>query len=397
MKKNNILLGIIILVVVLLLCGGVYFSSKGSYASDDVTTYDNVLETVNEKLSIDCGDGIFSPNEEVICTVKGVEFATKISSITMKLSSGSNLTVGGVTFNSDNWVGAGDNNEIDLFTDINKTGDFELFKFTAIAGNIAAGADTNVKLTNIVISDEEFDEYKINDISLNVRIASNIATLSNLSVTGGMLEFKPETTTYNLEIDSEEVTIDAIAANNKAIITGTGVKELNYGRNTFNIVVKAEDGTSKTYTLVITRPEDLKFASDVVVDDNNKYLIFVMDGFEFTVNNVLNKIITSGDIVIMNDENNSLTTKDYFGTGYKINIKLTTNQYNYTAIVLGDTNGDGKISTADVAKLFQYYRNKKTMGVIYDMSGDVVDDNEIKLNDVTKLFQYVRKTKDSLK
>ena len=399
MKKIDAKKAIIISVIGLFLIAGIYIVSKGSYASNTSTDNGtNSLAVIDESIVLDCSDEIFSPSETVTCTIKGNDFTTQVSSLTAKLVIGNNLTLGTVNFEEASWQGDGSEGKIDLYTADNKKGDFDIVEFTIAASNITTGVDTNISLTDIEISDENFDTYQIDDVSLDIRIASNVSTLSSLTVTGGNFTFNANTTTYNLEIDSDEVTIAGTATNNKATVTGTGVKKLNYGKNTFNVVVKAENGATTTYTLVITRPEELDFTDDVTVDNDNKYLTFVMDEFEFTVSNMLDKITTTGDIIITDADGSGVDTNGYVGTGYKINIKLSTNEYNYTAIVLGDTNGDGKITVADVSKSFQYYRNKKDMGgIVYNIAGDVVVDNNVGLNDVAKLFQYLRKTKDSLK
>ena len=51
------------------------------------------------------------------------------------------------------------------------------------------------------------------------------------------------------------VKVYAYAQDSKAKVSGTGNKSLSVGRNTCKVVVTAEDGTTKTYTMYITRQE----------------------------------------------------------------------------------------------------------------------------------------------
>lgn len=86
---------------------------------------------------------------------------------------------------------------------------------------------------------------------------SSDARLKNLGITPNDFKgFKKDITTYNVEVPNNvsKVNVYADVYNPKAkVISGTGNVTLKVGVNTVNIVVKAEDGTPKTYTLNITR------------------------------------------------------------------------------------------------------------------------------------------------
>lgn len=69
-------------------------------------------------------------------------------------------------------------------------------------------------------------------------------------------EFNEDTMDYVLEVDENTNSIDVGAQpadNNSKIISGTGSHELKPGENIIKIVVEAEDGTQKTYTVVVTK------------------------------------------------------------------------------------------------------------------------------------------------
>lgn len=86
---------------------------------------------------------------------------------------------------------------------------------------------------------------------------SNVTTLSNLGIRPNDFSgFRAAKTSYSTEVpnDVESIEIYANKGQNGQTITGTGKKTLQEGTNTFNIVVTAEDGTSKkTYTLTVNR------------------------------------------------------------------------------------------------------------------------------------------------
>lgn len=76
-------------------------------------------------------------------------------------------------------------------------------------------------------------------------------TLSKLTVDGTNV-----LTSLSFSTDSPSVVIAATATDSKATISGTGTKNLEFGSNSLNIVVTAENQTKKTYTINITRNDN---------------------------------------------------------------------------------------------------------------------------------------------
>lgn len=67
--------------------------------------------------------------------------------------------------------------------------------------------------------------------------------------------FKSGTTTYEVTVpaDVEEVEVYGTAQDSNAKVSGLGTKKLEEGMNDLSIVVTAEDGTEKIYTIQVTR------------------------------------------------------------------------------------------------------------------------------------------------
>jgi len=386
MKNKIIIFGILCL----LICFYLVFRGTYSYNDDSYVT-----SSLENNIVIDCDKIKVSPSSEIHCVVKGVDFDSQVSSFSAKLSFGNNLSLKNVDIDNKLWQGSGDDGKIDLYTDVNKVGDFDIFSFDILVGSVNTGIDTNILLKDIVISDDNFDEIQIKDVLCDIRVASNIATLNSLTVEDVDFTFNPNIYSYNLKVDVDEVTINAKASNVYANVSGIGVKRLNNGKNVFDVEVVAEDDSKKIYMITIVKEDKLEFDDSVIVDDINKYLIF-SDG-EVNVSDITKKIFTTGSLEISNDSGNVLNSSDVVSTGNNLKINLFDSEKNYKIIVLGDVTGDGVISVTDVSKLFQYYRKKISMNKEYITAGDVIIDEEIRLTDVTKLFQYVRKTIASLK
>ena len=82
---------------------------------------------------------------------------------------------------------------------------------------------------------------------------SNDASLASLQISDGTLSpaFKSGTTNYELSLpsDAESIKIEAKANDSKASVSGAGEISLKQGNNKIEIIVTAEDGTTKTYTI----------------------------------------------------------------------------------------------------------------------------------------------------
>ena len=92
--------------------------------------------------------------------------------------------------------------------------------------------------------------------SKNETTKSSNANLSNLGIRpNDFTGFKYGTTTYNVTVPESTKSVEVYAEpqDSKAKVTGTGTKTLENTKTTVDVVVTAEDGTKKTYTINITK------------------------------------------------------------------------------------------------------------------------------------------------
>jgi len=139
----------------------------------------------------------------------------------------------------------------------------------------------------VVVDAATFDEKVIKKtITIKVNVIEKKSAnnkLSSLNVSPKDINFNANTTNYTIVVDNDidEVTLSAKAQDSKAKVTGTGIKKLDVYSNTFDIVVTAENGTKKTYTIVVKRKDlegndhklssDTKLSSLIVKDHNLKF------------------------------------------------------------------------------------------------------------------------------
>ena len=126
-------------------------------------------------------------------------------------------------------------------------------------------ADSTSAEIKVKAENEEIRTYKINITKSNAK--SNDTTLKTLTIDRINFDFKPSTYEYKLNASSDisKIKIKAVPNSDKASLEFKEEHELNIGENTIEIKVTAEDGTSKTYKLVITKEEKLPLITDIKI------------------------------------------------------------------------------------------------------------------------------------
>jgi LEA14-like dessication related protein len=113
--------------------------------------------------------------------------------------------------------------------------------------------------------------------SVTITRLSNNADLSALSLSSGVLSpaFAANTTVYTSNVLNAitSITVTPTVSNTNASVQVNGISvssgnvsgsiPLNIGNNTINVIVTAQDGTTKTYTVTITRAEGTPVISTI--------------------------------------------------------------------------------------------------------------------------------------
>ena len=107
--------------------------------------------------------------------------------------------------------------------------------------------------------------------------------LSELTIDIENFNFDKNTTEYTLVVDNNTqiITIDAKAEDEKAQVIGTGQKALKVGENKYTITVIAEDEAKREYNIVITREEIVEEEVVETIEESktNSTIIYVVIGF----------------------------------------------------------------------------------------------------------------------
>jgi len=108
--------------------------------------------------------------------------------------------------------------------------------------------------------------------SLSIKMVSDNSYLKTLTVSSGTLNFSKTTLDYTVVVDNSvsSITLGATPDYSKSTISGTGTKSLAVYSNYFNIVVTAENGSKRTYTVNVQRKDTNGLASPPSTNNNLK-------------------------------------------------------------------------------------------------------------------------------
>lgn len=331
----------------------------------------SVLLPINVKaltgsINLSCDKTKLNPNEETTCYVKG-NINEEVSGIDATLVLGDNLTLSSITKDSiwDSGDVGTDSNKIVLVTSNNPKGNFNVVTFKVKAGS-KSNIDTKISLSSVKLSNAtDFTEtdFTVDDVS--IRIPSTVNTLSSLTVSGTTFNFNENTTSCELEVDSDKVTINATRKDTNSVVSGdTGSKNLKYGLNTFYVKVTSESGSVKTYTLKITRLDNRSKENYILNFKFSNYdLDFSKDktNYDLIVNNKITRIASCyGE---MNDDTILCIDAENLKYSDKANINISINDKN-----LNDLFDEEKIELKcndDETSCEVYFENNKIGMVEY--------------------------------
>ena len=395
MKKNKALISIILAFIFFTI--NVYAESLGYYLSNSELKYN--YDSAPNEIMVKRGDYIYVT--AVINNVNESDLILKSGNVTvrwedkyMELVSYKDNTFystlqsdfPSIVVNEE----AKTNNKITVSyksSDLVKTGINKIveFKFHVLE-NAAKGTtkiyemDGETKATCLK-NEEEVNCANSYNTELKYKIqSSDVNTLSSLKIDGKVIDnFNENKKEYLLNIDEkkESINIEAIEKDSKSSISGDiGTRSLQYGLNTFNIVVTSESGISNTYTLKVTRLDgrskdntlkNLKLSSGIIPFKSNIN--------EYNIS-VKNEIDTVTIIATLNDPKAKF--KEDFS---KKEIDLIEGM-NKVAITVIAENGTENTYTINITRELS---NNNTLKEL------TVNDEKIKLNKNDFLYYYTVK------
>ena len=329
--------------------------------------------------------------DNYIVTIKGDNVTGKFS-----ITGNSNVTV---TSNKNVWI---ENNSATVSVTA-KTAGTGTITVTAVdvADSTTGAAFSGTKSSSVTIKEKVVEPpttpsttTPITPTQTTPKEKSSNNKLSNLGIKpNDFTGFKPSTTTYNVTVpnDVAEVQVYASAQDSKAKISGTGKVQLQEGENQIKVTCKAENGSSKVYTINVTRSAveqlvettqeqpaepvieqplqenepELKLET-LTIDGAELIPVFSSDVFEYTIN------LTDSNIE-------------------KLNIKATSNYEQASIKIAG--NGNLKVGSNQIIIEVKLEESDKTVKYILNVNKPEINQE---INDEIAQLKEQAKTKNNI-
>lgn len=224
---------------------------------------------------------------------------------------------------------------------------------------------------------------------LNIHELSSDSYLQSLTIDNLGFNFDKNILEYNLNTELDEINISAISSNENSTIIGIGKKILELGNNSFNIIVTAEDNSTRTYTLNVNKVKmkDNKIIfNGLTVNEDKNYIYKIEVGT--SIDTIINSVSTNGKVSVIGDNDINVAA-----TGQKLKVDFDDYSVEYVIIVKGDVNGDGKVTLSDITTSLKGYRKKIDFTDYMFTAVDFNADGEFKLSDIVSHLKYYKNNK----
>lgn len=241
--------------------------------------------------------------------------------------------------------------DVTISATVKDTGKATVAIYDDATGATTASLNTKTETFPITTTDVSVvvtaEDGTVNTYTIKLtRLKSADSSLKSLTIDHGTLSpaFNQNTRTYSATVDADITEINVNAIPNSlygSIKSITGNTNLDFGSNQIEIIVEAEDKTTSSYIINVTRKEyDIATLDDIKVDGVS-ITDFDKDTFEYTLNGVE---FSKTSINIETTKSNSYATVT--GDG---NISLTTGN-NEILITVTAQNGTQKVYKLNIKR-----------------------------------------------
>lgn len=223
-------------------------------------------------------------------------------------------------------------------------------------------------------------------------------------------KFKDSTTTYDLgtvPYTKTTIGVSTTTINTNASVEGDGKINLSVGKNTIKLLVTAQNGAERTYTLTIIREKNpnkeeeekieeisiSKILTNLSIKNNSSNIYGFKLGTTATTlsQNILKQ--NSNSTVKITDKNNKVKTSA-LATGDKVTITSNNETKTYQVVIYGDVDGDGSINAKDLLIIRKYLLKEKTVTGVYLEAAKLNRGTNVSAKDLLILRKYLLGTKE---
>lgn len=217
-------------------------------------------------------------------------------------------------------------------------------------------------------------------IAINAENPSSETLIRRIWIEGYTLEppFSNTNTNYNLTVPSNIsfININATQGDDRQKITGTGTHQLEYGDNKIRVTSTAQDGSTRTYVLMVTREDDRTgdtTLKSLEISDTEIEFESGKDTYEAIVSRSVSSVMITGRTT---DPKATLV-----GTGKK-ELAIGLNTFNLKVI---SSNGTNKLYTINITRSNEELNNDIKSSKLLKLK---VNNLVLNFDENTKLFYF---------
>lgn len=251
-KKQNIIIGCLLLIII-----GIFISFNYlTKTKISLTKLKGDISSYSGSAWITCTSDTIKVGQSTSCTLMGRSNGN-VKAVEGLVSNNSNISIS--TTKASSFANGNDGNRIAYYNGNNPANtDFAISNISVTGTSVGTGTIT---FGDAIFGDDSYNDIDLASVSKNITVEPEVIQsdnnyLGSLSVSNISISFDKNVTTYNASIPYtiDSVNVSATPEDSTATIaSGTGTHTMNTGLNTINIVVTAQNGTSRTYTININK------------------------------------------------------------------------------------------------------------------------------------------------
>lgn len=258
---------------------------------------------------------------------------------------------------------------------------------------------TTIRYTSVSGSDGTSD-FSANNTETTITMTpakSSNNYLSSLSLSSGQLNFSKTVSSYTVDVENNvsSITVSGQVEDSKARVSGLGSYNLNVYENPINVIVTAEDGSRRTYTINVRRKDEL--GNPVFVSSNTDIDTLTLSACDLSFSNLIDDYAC----VVRNDvhqstlsvtASNPTITLDY-PSSVELNVGINTIKVKVSA-----ENGDVRIITLIIERSDEVFFVDQSEGLtaletisIPILGIDIQNNEAVRLDLLTQAFRLNKK------
>ena len=225
-------------------------------------------------------------------------------------------------------------------------------------------------------------------------------TLSSLSVSNCNLNpsFTSSASNYTCTVDSTVNSVE-VSANKTSVystVKGIGTYNLNGGNTTITVTVTAANGNARNYVINVIKEinENTSTPNEIIsslgYNNNNGIISKISVGTD--INNIISEVRNRFPTatVSMKDKDGKAKTNGIIGTNDKVSITNNNQSKEYSVVIYGDTDGNGKIDIIDLLKVQKNIKKASMLSGNYVTAADTNKDGTVDISDLLKVQKQIK-------